>query len=105
MTEFIPVSEPLLSGNEGKYLEECLATGWISSEGPFVREFEERFAERIGRKYGIAVLAVRRGRSYILNPSKDEEIKPGDLLIVAGRNEQIGRLHSLARQLSPMAAD
>jgi perosamine synthetase len=51
----IPVNEPLLDGNEKKYLAECIDTGWISSEGPFVREFEEKFASRVGRKYGIAV--------------------------------------------------
>jgi perosamine synthetase len=51
----IPVNEPLLDGNEKKYLIECIETGWISSEGPFVRQFEEQFAARIGRKYGIAV--------------------------------------------------
>lgn len=31
--EFIPVNEPLLDGNEKKYLTECIDTGWISSEG------------------------------------------------------------------------
>src|SRR5215469_10855161 len=51
----IPVSEPLLDGNERRYLNECLDSGWISSEGPFVRRFEEQFAKRVGRKYGIAV--------------------------------------------------
>lgn len=51
----IPVYEPLLNGNEKKYLIECIDTGWISSEGPFVRKFEELFAARVGRKYGIAV--------------------------------------------------
>ena len=52
---FIPVNEPLLDGNEEKYLVECIRTGWISSEGPFVKQFEERFAARVGRKHGIAV--------------------------------------------------
>jgi perosamine synthetase len=52
---FIPVNEPLLDGNEKKYLNQCIDTGWISSEGPFVREFEERFAARVGRRFGIAV--------------------------------------------------
>jgi perosamine synthetase len=49
------VNEPILSGNEAKYLQECIETGWISSEGPFVKRFEEGFAARVGRKYGIAV--------------------------------------------------
>lgn len=53
--DFIPVNEPDLRGNERKYLNECIDTGWISSEGPFIREFEQRFAERVGRKHGIAV--------------------------------------------------
>jgi perosamine synthetase len=55
MIDFIPVNEPLLNGNELKYLQECIETGWISSEGPFVRRFEEEFAVRVGRRYGIAV--------------------------------------------------
>ena len=52
---FIPVNEPLLDGNEKKYLCECIDSGWISSEGPFVRKFEERMSRAAGRKYGIAV--------------------------------------------------
>lgn len=53
--DFIPVNEPLLNGNEKKYLCECIDTGWISSEGPFVKEFEQKMSETVGRKYGIAV--------------------------------------------------
>lgn len=52
---FVPVNEPLLKGNEEKYLIECIRTGWISSEGPFIKKFEEQFAARVGRKYGVAV--------------------------------------------------
>lgn len=52
---FIPVNEPLLDGNERKYLSECIESGWISSEGPFVKKFEEKFAERVGRRHAIAV--------------------------------------------------
>jgi perosamine synthetase len=53
--QFVPVNEPLLDGNEEKYLVECIRTGWISSEGPFVERFETQFAARVGRRYGIAV--------------------------------------------------
>ncbi len=52
---YIPVNKPLLSGNEKKYLIECIETGWISSEGSFVRNFEEKFARTVERKYGVAV--------------------------------------------------
>lgn len=51
----IPVNEPLLDGNEKQYLAQCIDTGWISSEGPFVKQFEESFADRVSRRYGIAV--------------------------------------------------
>src|SRR6185312_15973883 len=55
MCSFIPVNTPLLDGNEKKYVAECIETGWISSEGPFVTQFEQKFAAKVGRKYGIAV--------------------------------------------------
>lgn len=53
--KFIPVNEPLLTGNERSYVNECLDTGYISSDGGFVERFEDMFAAAIGRKYGIAV--------------------------------------------------
>ena len=53
--KFIPVNEPLLDGNELKYVSEAIKTGWISSEGPFVKEFEEKFSNSVNREYGIAV--------------------------------------------------
>jgi perosamine synthetase len=52
---FIPVNEPDLKGNERNYLAECIDTGWISSDGPFVNRLEEGMAHRAGRQYGIAV--------------------------------------------------
>jgi perosamine synthetase len=51
----IPVNTPLLEGNEGKYLQECIETGWISSEGPFIERFESELARYTGRKHAIAV--------------------------------------------------
>ena len=55
MKNVVPVNDPLLNGNEKRYLAECIDTGWISSEGPFVRRFEQEFAARVGRKHGVAV--------------------------------------------------
>jgi perosamine synthetase len=51
----IPVNQPLLDGKEREYLLECIDTGWISSEGPFIQRFEREFAQRVGRKHGVAV--------------------------------------------------
>jgi perosamine synthetase len=50
----IPVNSPLLDGNEAKYLQECITSGWISSEGPFVDRFEQEFSTFVGRRYGVA---------------------------------------------------
>lgn len=51
----IPVNRPLLDGNEARYLTECITTGWISSEGPFVRRLEESLATLCKRTGGVAV--------------------------------------------------
>jgi len=51
----IPVNRPLFGGNEEKYLRECIETGWISSEGPFVKKLESGFAQLMGCAHGIAV--------------------------------------------------
>lgn len=55
MMDFIPVNEPVLGAAERRNLEECIAQGWVSSEGPFVRRFEEAVATSVGRKHGVAV--------------------------------------------------
>lgn len=49
------VNEPVLDGNEKKYLNECVDTNWISFEGPFVKKFEQGMAELTDRKYAVAV--------------------------------------------------
>ena len=55
MSEFIPVCEPFLNGNEVKYITDAVTTGWISSSGKYVTEFENAFAAYCGMKYGVAV--------------------------------------------------
>jgi perosamine synthetase len=54
MSDFIPVNEPVIGEREKELVMECLNTGWISSEGPFVSQFEEAFSRRVGRKHGVA---------------------------------------------------
>ncbi|MBI2966755.1 MAG: DegT/DnrJ/EryC1/StrS family aminotransferase [Bacteroidetes bacterium] len=79
MQRFIPVNEPLLNGNEKKYLAECIETRWISSEGPFVSKFEEQFATRVNRNFGIA---VTNGSSALDAAVLALGIKPGDEVIL-----------------------
>ena len=50
----IPVSDPKLDGNELRYLTQCVQSGWISSAGRFVREFEQAFAAAMGCRHGVA---------------------------------------------------
>lgn len=54
MSRLIPVCEPMLDGNEIKYVNEALSDGWISSAGKFVSDFEQSFASYSGSKFGIA---------------------------------------------------
>ena len=51
----INVAEPMLDGNEQKYVMDCLETGWISGSGKYVGAFEEQFADFCGTKYAVAV--------------------------------------------------
>ena len=39
--KFIPVCEPLLKGNELKYITDAVSTGWISSAGSYIEKFEK----------------------------------------------------------------
>jgi perosamine synthetase len=75
----IPVNTPLLDGNEKKYLLECIETGWISSEGPFVAEFEKKFSARVGRQHGIAVC---NGSAALDVAVEALNIGPGDEVIL-----------------------
>jgi perosamine synthetase len=77
--KFIPVNSPLLEGNEKKYLAECIDSGWISSDGPFVKIFEQKFAKQMGRKYGVA---VTNGTAAIDAAVDALGIGPGDEVIL-----------------------
>ena len=52
----IPLSVPSIEGNEWKYVKDCLDTGWISSAGSYVNQFEQMIADFVGAKYGIACM-------------------------------------------------
>lgn len=83
--DFIPVNEPLLQGNEKRYLAECIDTGWISSEGQFVQRLEEGMAQRVGRNYGVAVcngsVALEVAMAALRLGAGDEVILPSFTII------------------------
>lgn len=51
----VPIAVPDLSGNELKYVSDCINSTWISSKGKYVTEFEARIANYVNAKYGVAV--------------------------------------------------
>ena len=75
----IPVNQPLFSGNEKKYLMECIDTGWISSEGPFIEKFEKGISSVVSRKHGIA---VTNGTAALEVSIAALDIGPGDEVIL-----------------------
>src|ERR1700730_672410 len=52
----VPLHEPRFAGHEWDYVRECLDTGWVSSAGKYVDEFERRLAELCGVRYAVAVV-------------------------------------------------
>src|SRR5215510_6505940 len=54
--KLIPLSVPNIAGNEWKYVKDCLDTGWISSVGSYVTQFEQMVADFAGAKYGVAAV-------------------------------------------------
>lgn len=52
----IPLHEPAFEGNEWAYVKECLDTGWVSSAGAYVAEFECRIADYVGVAHAVAVM-------------------------------------------------
>ncbi|MGU5573959.1 DegT/DnrJ/EryC1/StrS family aminotransferase [Aeromonas hydrophila] len=55
MHSFIPVYQPDLSGNEKKYVVECIDSSWISSKGEFIQKFEKEFANFTGMAHAASV--------------------------------------------------
>ena len=75
----IPLSAPNVSGNEWKYVKECLDTNWVSSAGKYVDLFEEKIANYTGSKYAVACV---NGTSALQVSLRLAGVLPGDEVIV-----------------------
>ncbi|MFF4607340.1 DegT/DnrJ/EryC1/StrS family aminotransferase [Streptomyces sp. NPDC001339] len=75
----IPVSKPYLTDQELRYVSEAVTTGWISSQGPYVKEFEQSFAEYNGVAHGVACSS---GTTALTLALRALGIGPGDEVIV-----------------------
>jgi len=75
----IPVNEPLVGKREEELVLECLRSGWISSAGKFIEDFEQGWADYCGRRYGIA---VSNGTAALQLALTCIGLKPGDEVIL-----------------------
>ncbi|RYY57835.1 MAG: LegC family aminotransferase [Chitinophagaceae bacterium] len=78
--QLIPLSLPNISGNEWKYVKDCLDTGWISSVGAYVTQFEQMVADFAGARYGVAAV---NGTAALHISMLLSGVKPGDYVIVS----------------------
>ena len=84
--KFIPVCTPALSQREKNALVSTIEDGWISSDGPQVREFETKFSEYVECKYGVAVssgTAALECALYALGIGSDDEVIIPNFTIVS----------------------
>lgn len=77
--KFIPVNTPKIGEKEKKLVLDCLESGWISSEGSYVKSFEEKFAKLHNKKFGVA---VTNGTAALDITFEALGIKAGDEVII-----------------------
>ena len=75
----IPVNEPLLGERDLEYVTECVRTGWISSAGRFIEQFEAEWAAYCGMEHGIA---VSNGTTALQVAVRCLDLHPGDEVIL-----------------------
>ena len=75
----IPVNEPVFGERESEYTAECIRTGWVSSAGRFIEEFEQHWAAFCGMNYGVA---VNNGTSALQLAVETLGLQPGDEVIM-----------------------
>src|SRR3989304_8997829 len=73
------VKEPLLGEEELANVTESLRTGWISSSGPFIQEFERAWSEYCGMSHGVA---VSNGTTALQVAVACLDLEPGDEVIL-----------------------
>lgn len=78
--DFIPLSVPVIQGNEWRYMKECLDTNWVSSVGPFVDRFEEAIAAQVGTRFAVATV---NGTAALHVALLLADVKPEDEVVVS----------------------
>ncbi len=75
----IPVNEPALGERELELVADCVRSGWVSSAGRYLDEFERRWAEYCGMKHGIAVSSGTAALDVVVSCLR---LQPGDEVIL-----------------------
>lgn len=101
-SNFIPVNTPKIFGNEKAYVNKCLSTGWVSSEGPYVKKFESLFAKYNNRKFGIS---VSNGTAALEISIKALNLKKGDEVIIPAFTIFSSVLCLLKQGIKPVLVD
>jgi perosamine synthetase len=78
-SSLIPVNEPVLGPKDLEFVTDCVKSGWISSAGKYIDEFEQRWAEFCGRRYGVA---VSNGTVALQLAVSALDLKPGDEVVM-----------------------
>jgi perosamine synthetase len=76
---FVPVNRPLITGEDIESVNLALSDGWISGEGPFIEEFEKKFASFCHRKYGVTIANGTLAIDILIDIM---ELSPGDEVII-----------------------
>lgn len=79
MDKLIPVSQPSISQREIDYVNDAVRSGWVSSLGRYIDEFESRFASYCGTRYAVT---VSNGTTALHLALMAAGIKSGDEVIV-----------------------
>ena len=85
----ISLHEPLLAGNERKYIKNCLDQGWVSSAGKYVETFEKRIAKYTGAKYAVACIngtSALQVSLKLVGVKKDDEVIVPSMTFIAAVN-------------------
>ena len=75
----IPVNEPALGARELELVADCVRTGWVSSAGRYLDEFEQRWAEYCGMQHGVAVSSGTAALDVAVSCLR---LQPGDEVIL-----------------------
>ena len=77
--KFIPVNTPLINNQDALAVSQTIKSGWISSEGPRVKEFESKLAKFLNRKFGCTVSS---GTAALEIAIKSLDLKKNDEVIM-----------------------